>query len=712
MRGVHSIPGLVLLLAILAGCATTGEIPVDLGKEGPIYISPGVPDGVQDAVDLELVVTALDGTRVAAYEITVTNDQGEAVFSQAARAEEPGFFEGITGSDDDGVEVPQIVVWDGTNDQGTLAVEGTYTLRVTVTDNNGNTGDSGPREVVVDNTPPSLELSAPYTLFSPNDDGRVDVLPIYQRASTREDRWRGEIRAADGTPVRVLTWEGRAQSFDWDGTNQAVEPAEEGEYSYHVGATDRAGNSASFELTDIRLEREPRTARIGLTRSSFSPNNDGRADTIGIAPRILITENLERWELQIRGANGTPVRSYEGVAPPESFFYDGTDEEEEVLPDGTYRAVLMLSYEGGQEPEVSSDPFTVDTNPPRATVRVEASVFSPDRNGMDDTVRVRQSSSEEREWVGRLSNASGDLVRTERWTGRVSDFLWDGTDTAGDTVPDGTYTWTLSAVDEAENAARPATARIILDTSPPQVDIALTPLPFTPDGDGENDVLSIRLTMTDESRVRDWEATIYDPTGAPFASWEGPGVPRDEIRWNGRSGEGELVQSAEEYRLVVRATDRVFNTAEAEARVPVGLLLIREEDRLRIRVSSIYFVPYTADYVNLEPEQAQRNLETLDRLAELLREFPEHSVRIEGHAVHVLWEDPERREREQREVLIPLSLSRAEAIRDALVDRGINRDRMSVAGLGGSQPVVPHGDMVNRWKNRRVEFILREDDEE
>jgi flagellar motor protein MotB len=31
---------------------------------------------------------------------------------------------------------------------------------------------------------------------------------------------------------------------------------------------------------------------------------------------------------------------------------------------------------------------------------------------------------------------------------------------------------------------------------------------------------------------------------------------------------------------------------------------------------------------------------------------------------------------------------------------------MSVAGLGGSQPVVPHGDMVNRWKNRRVEFIL------
>jgi outer membrane protein OmpA-like peptidoglycan-associated protein len=31
---------------------------------------------------------------------------------------------------------------------------------------------------------------------------------------------------------------------------------------------------------------------------------------------------------------------------------------------------------------------------------------------------------------------------------------------------------------------------------------------------------------------------------------------------------------------------------------------------------------------------------------------------------------------------------------------------MSTVGLGGTQPVVPHGDLENRWKNRRVEFIL------
>lgn len=27
-------------------------------------------------------------------------------------------------------------------------------------------------------------------------------------------------------------------------------------------------------------------------------------------------------------------------------------------------------------------------------------------------------------------------------------------------------------------------------------------------------------------------------------------------------------------------------------------------------------------------------------------------------------------------------------------------------GYGGNRPIVPHSDLDNRWKNRRVEFIL------
>ena len=42
----------------------------------------------------------------------------------------------------------------------------------------------------------------------------------------------------------------------------------------------------------------------------------------------------------------------------------------------------------------------------------------------------------------------------------------------------------------------------------------------------------------------------------------------------------------------------------------------------------------------------------------------------------------------------------------ALVQRGLESWRISTVGLGGSIPVVPFGDLENRWKNRRVEFVL------
>jgi outer membrane protein OmpA-like peptidoglycan-associated protein len=45
-------------------------------------------------------------------------------------------------------------------------------------------------------------------------------------------------------------------------------------------------------------------------------------------------------------------------------------------------------------------------------------------------------------------------------------------------------------------------------------------------------------------------------------------------------------------------------------------------------------------------------------------------------------------------------------VRQALVERNIPADRMTSVGAGSTQPVVPHSDLKNRWKNRRIELIL------
>ncbi len=813
MKGATLIAAAVVMLATFLGCATTGEIPVAIEEDQAIYISPANQDGIQDAVTLELVVTPLERTRLVSYEVAVTTGTGAAVFSQEQSIPQVGFFARLFGRNRRAsVEPPEIVLWDGRDATGAFVPDGTYTLSVVVQDNRGNTGEGGPQRIVVDNTPPFVEVSAPYTLFTPNDDDILDILPIYQRRSTREDRWVGEMIDRSGRTVRTFTWQGGARDFTWDGTTDAGLPADEGTYTYRVSATDRAGNTGAFELPGIALEREPRQAVVSVNRRAFSPNDSGRADTIGIRPRAMVTENLEGWRIEIRNAAGETVRTFTGSGEPVPFNYNGRDEDGNTIPDGTYRAVLTLTYRGGQTPQTASDPFVSDTTPPQATVRLSTTVFSPDGDGLKDTVQVFQSSSEEREWTATLTGPGGEVVRTVVWEGRVENFVWDGTDAQGSVLPDGVYTYTLTAEDEAENVARPIVTRVRIDTrptpvritasdagfspngdgildvlgfnlaltvregidswavavlnaagtrlgtiasgtelppmvswdgridgrpvgdgqyvaelevryekgnistgrsgavrvdtTPPEVVVGLSPPLFSPDDDGMDDVLSITITARDLSPIARWQADIYDPAGNHFVGWSGTGAPRSPLRWNGLSADGELVQSAEDYRLVVRATDSVWNTGEAAATIPIDILVIREGDRYRIRISSIYFVPYTADYVNLEPEQARRNLETLDRLAVVLQKYPQHTIRVEGHAVQVLWENPQRAATEQNEVLLPLSLARAQAIREALIRRGVAGGRMTTAGYGGALPVVPHGDLENRWKNRRVEFIL------
>ena len=74
------------LLAILASCATTGQIPVELEAGAPVFISPANQDGVQDAVTLDLLVSPLERTRVVGFTVEVVDAAGTAVYSRIANS--------------------------------------------------------------------------------------------------------------------------------------------------------------------------------------------------------------------------------------------------------------------------------------------------------------------------------------------------------------------------------------------------------------------------------------------------------------------------------------------------------------------------------------------------------------------------------------------------------------------------------------------------
>ena len=126
----------------------------------------------------------------------------------------------------------------------------------------------------------------------------------------------------------------------------------------------------------------------------------------------------------------------------------------------------------------------------------------------------------------------------------------------------------------------------------------------------------------------------------------------------------------------------------------------------RILASRIFFKAFTADYKDVPPELAQQNMARLDALAAKLKKFPDYKIRMVGHAVMINWDKPKAGQEEQKAILIPLSKARAEAVKAALVDRGLDAGRFATEGVGASDQLVPDSNYKDRWQNRRVALFL------
>jgi len=53
-----------------------------------------------------------------------------------------------------------------------------------------------------------------------------------------------------------------------------------------------------------------------------------------------------------------------------------------------------------------------------------------------------------------------------------------------------------------------------------------------------------------------------------------------------------------------------------------------------------------------------------------------------------------------------LSERRAEAVRQALLERGVEANRLRSRGFGESQPIAPNDTEEGRAKNRRTQFVI------
>lgn len=272
---------------------------------------------------------------------------------------------------------------------------------------------------------------------------------------------------------------------------------------------------------------------------------------------------------------------------------------------------------------------------------------------------------------------------------------------------------------ETTTPVEQTTAPVEETTAPvvePEFAMEQTASDFTPDGDGENDTLTLNVKPVYGSlytQPSSWKLDIYSPSGTVFKTISGTGAMPQAVTWDGKGDSGETVQSAIDYtaKLTVTATadkDSADGSVKAgdekstvsETKIPVGVLVQKSDDgALKILVPSISFDANAATFEKIGAEAIAKNNAILDQIAAILNKYDTYKVSVEGHA-----NNTSGTEKEEVNELIPLSQARADSIKAELVKRGISEERIIAVGKGGRYPVTK--DKAEAWKNRRVEFIL------
>lgn len=604
---------------------------------------------------------------------------------------------------------PAELVWDGTDNDGRLVPDGLYRYILSATDRAGNTGHSRERTFSIDTSKTEVIFTAEAEAFSPNGDGvkeRMGLIPKLQR-SEGIDHYVVTIKDAGDKAIRTIEGSGSLpESLFWDGRDNDRRVAKDGMYRAELLVVYDSGYSPQTTTRSFELDTIYPAATISTDWKLFSPDGDGRKDTIVIRQE----GNKETlWSGEILNAAGESIKRAFWKGNLSDFSWDGTGEAGNKVPDGSYSYRLTSTDKAGNHFETTIAGLIADTTPTSVFVTADAGALSPNGDGKFEDIGLTTIVNNK----NGISGWSVELVREDgtverRFSGEKqipTKIVWDGKNENGNYV-EGSYRARFTVSYEKGNRPIAESSPFFLDRSAPEIAIDMNPVPFSPDNDGVDDELTMHLDVKDRSEIDSWTLTIYDPEGKVFKQYGGSGSPADQIIWDGKSDAGELVYAAMDYPYRFSATDVLGNRNSTDGRIPVDVLVVREGNLLKIKIASIIFQPNKAEFVEDDPEVAERNRYVLDRLAEILQKYRSYQIMVEGHAALINWADPVKAEREEQTELMPLSQARAEKVVEALVERGIDRNRLDAVGVGGTKPLVPHSDIENRWKNRRVEFIL------
>jgi len=171
-------------------------------------------------------------------------------------------------------------------------------------------------------------------------------------------------------------------------------------------------------------------------------------------------------------------------------------------------------------------------------------------------------------------------------------------------------------------------------------------------------------------------------------------IERDQIMLTARTREAENAkQSATNARAVADvALNQRDQATEETARVQAELDALKATPTPRGMVLTLGDVLFDTGRAELKSGATRK----VDQLAQFLTEHPDRRVQIEGFTDSVGTDSYNE----------DLSQRRADAVKAALINRGIEPSRIGTEGYGKAYPVANNNDSGGRQLNRRVEVVI------
>ncbi|HTT95140.1 MAG TPA: PKD domain-containing protein [Solirubrobacterales bacterium] len=303
--------------------------------------------------------------------------------------------------------------------------------------------------------------------FSPDGDGQEDQIGIGYELSAAA-HVSVIVRNAQGGRVRLLesnaSHPAGGQYFSWDGHDDGGATVPDGVYTYTITAAGPGGATDSAE------------GRIGV---------DTRPPAHLVAPAEGASLTGP-FTVEVAPTSGITLTGLYARATSCPGYYAECQASGQAGPDGDWSAELdaghlyagqdtLLAEVGWEDPFGAMHYYRLPTTTvqvprePQVEALSEDRYFSPDEDGQEDQIGVSFSLTAPATTTITIADDHGEVVRTieagaERSQGGQY-FSWDGHDDGGATVPDGVYTYTITAAGPG-GATDSAEGRIGVDTRP------------------------------------------------------------------------------------------------------------------------------------------------------------------------------------------------------------------------------------------------------